>query len=532
MSPRKSAERLNKKANKATIIRRMANNERKFLHIPAANISLCARIRGTVGEEDIRRGIEAVSHIHPLLAAKVVYKSPEEAFFARGDPDSLQLRTVRRDSDTQWFEEVLLEHRVPFDPSTGPMIRFILLASDQVSDLVIFSQHAICDGTALVLLLRDILNHAYNPAGEIKEIPPPLITDFIPPEKGGFRQRFVKGYSMGIINKRWQKSPHFFDHQDFLAIHRAFWNKYAYHIILFELDADQTDILHSACREHGVTIGSAITMAFLAAWQDVLEERKREVRQGTADEAGEKGKENPGGGAADVTRSAGEPGENTENENEQGAPGTHCGEHTIVLPYDLRNRLERAVGDVFCLFVGSIQVKCTYDRRKPFWGNVQEFHAVTRQKIEAREFFGPALDIERFDPTLMDAFMSYTLLAGDVPEDDPRYEKLSSFAEDTGNIAHLLARRTLSLLPEIINTNMGRAQIPDNIGDLQIEELYVAPSANTTSLVLGGIGTAHSVTFTINILTEKGTEQEKVEEAKKIRDRALEYIGFSGKEQG
>jgi len=128
--------------------------------------------------------------------------------------------------------------------------------------------------------------------------------------------------------------------------------------------------------------------------------------------------------------------------------------------------------------------------------------------------------------------MSYILLAGDVPEDDPRYEKLSSFAEDTGNIAHLLARRTLSLLPEIINTNMGRAQIPDNIGDLQIEELYVAPSANTTSLVLGGIGTAHSVTFTINILTEKGTEQEKVEEAKKIRDRALEYIGFSGKEQG
>ena len=532
--------------NYPEIIRRMANNERKFLHIPSANISICGRVRGPVREEDIRRGIDAAARIHPLLYAKVVMRSPEEAFFARGDPSALALRVVPRESETQWFDEVVHEHTVPFDPFTGPLARFVLLTSGEVSDIVIFCQHAICDGTALVLLLRDILAHAYGTAGEAKELLPPLITDVIPKEKGGLVNRFVKGYSMGIINKRWQKDPWFFDHEDFLAIHRAFWDRYACRIVLFELEGGDAETLLAACREHGVTIGSAVTMAFLAAWQDMLEDKRHvEPEDDQVDleretgapletvEGGEwdTGEENPeteekGPGitgkiesALDLADSDGGAGEDDE---EAAVPR----EHTIVLPYDLRNRLENPVGDVFCLFVGSIQVRTAYDRHKSFWENTGEFHAQTRKKIEDREFFGPAVEIERFEPTLMDAFMSYTLFAKEVKKGDPRFEKLSAFADATDNIAHILAGRTLSLLPEMICSNMGRAAIPESFGGLELEKLYIAPSASTTPLVLGGIGTAGSITFTINILADRGTEPERIRDMERVRDGAMKYLGF------
>lgn len=530
--------------NHTQIIRRMANNERKFLHVPSANIAVCARLRGSVTAGDIRKGIDAAARIHPLLAAKVVMGSPEEAFFSRGDPSAIPLRVCPRESDTQWFDEVVHEHTVPFDPSVAPLSRFVLLTSGDVSDLVIFCQHAISDGTALVLLLHDVLTHAYGNGGDLGEIVPPLITDCIPKAKESFVNRFTRGYSMGIINKRWRKDPWFFDHEDLISIHHAFWEKYAYRIVLFELAGDDAETLLAACRKQDVTIGSAVTMAFLAAWQDILVERMYGgpgIPAGDAGsvEAGTGGRETrdgdgPGTGVK-LPDYSGKAGEGVREGDDSTPAGTHADredetgtsrKYTVVLPYDLRKRLDNPVGDVFCLFVGSIQVQAGYDRKRSFWENTRDFHDQTRQKIDSREFFGPAAEIERFDPTLMDAFMSYTLYAKEVKKDDPRYEKLSAFAAARDNIAHILAGRTLTLLPDIISTNMGRAAVPGSFGGLHLEKLYFAPSASTTPLVLGGIGTGSSVTFTINILAEKGFEEERIRMMERVRDRAMKYLGF------
>ena len=518
----------------------MANNERKFLHIPSANIAVCARLHGQVREADIRRGIDAAARIHPLLAAKVVMGSPEEAFFARGDPSAIPLRVCPRESDTQWFDEVVHEHTVPFDPSVAPLSRFILLTSGDVSDLVIFCQHAISDGTALVILLHDVLTHAYGNGGDFGEVVPPLITDCIPKAKESFVDRFTRGYSMGIINKRWRKDPWFFDHEDLLSIHHAFWEKYAYRIVLFELEGDDAEALLATCREQDVTVGSAVAMAFLAAWQDLLDERRSgktgagSVQVGTG---GGEGRDRDGSGpGVKLPYYSGKAGEGVREGDDSTPAGIHADREdeagnsrkfTVVLPYDLRKRLDNPVENVFCLFVGSIQVRAGYDRKRSFWENTRDFHDQTRQKIGSREFFGPAAEIERFDPTLMDAFMSYTLYAKEVKKDDPRYAKLSAFAAARDNIAHILAERTLTLLPDIITTNLGRAGIPATFGDLQMEKLYFAPSASTTPLVLGGIGigTGSSVTFTINILAEKGFEEERIRMMERVRDRAMRYLG-------
>lgn len=63
------------------------------------------------------------------------------------------------------------------EPESGPLVRFVLVYSPQVSDLIIFAAHAICDGIALANLVRDILICYGEPNNPLSVIYPPIIRD-------------------------------------------------------------------------------------------------------------------------------------------------------------------------------------------------------------------------------------------------------------------------------------------------------------------------------------------------------------------
>ncbi len=52
--------------------RKLGNVERQYLRSPFLNLSLCARIRGDISENDLRGALDKVRVIHPLVGAKVV----------------------------------------------------------------------------------------------------------------------------------------------------------------------------------------------------------------------------------------------------------------------------------------------------------------------------------------------------------------------------------------------------------------------------------------------------------------------------
>ena len=63
-----------------------------------------------------------------------------------------------------------------FDFEKGPLIRFILLKSTEISDLIIIGQHAICDGISLTNLIQDIMLLLSEPETKVKKIEPILPT--------------------------------------------------------------------------------------------------------------------------------------------------------------------------------------------------------------------------------------------------------------------------------------------------------------------------------------------------------------------
>jgi len=251
-------------------IRRLSNVERLFLWSFQTNISVAARVVGDVDEEKLEQAIDIVCRMHPLTRCKIAFDEHHDAWFSGDSVPIAALRIVPRTSDSQWFDEIRREYQVPFEPEVGPLIRFVLMYSSDVSELMVFSEHCVCDGTALANLIHDILDCYANPKRDVSVISPPAITDYLQKKDSFSISTIIGSFFINRYNNQWLKKPYYISQEDFNAIHTAYWEKYRYCIVLLKLEPEETNDLAARCRENGVTIGSAMAAAFLAAYYEVI----------------------------------------------------------------------------------------------------------------------------------------------------------------------------------------------------------------------------------------------------------------------
>lgn len=218
-------ERPDKNAEIPGCIRQMTNLERVFLFTPGCNVSIIARIVGNVSEHELLRSLDTVRRMHPLVGAKIVFDDRHDAWFSNDNVPALPLRIIKRTSDIQWFEEIQCEQRIPFELEKGPLIRFILLYSPELSDLVVMCNHSICDGMALANLVRDILTSYADPERKIIVLNSPDIMKLIPKENSFSLSTILTRLFVYNANRKWKKIPHYFFQDDYAAITRAYWEK-------------------------------------------------------------------------------------------------------------------------------------------------------------------------------------------------------------------------------------------------------------------------------------------------------------------
>ena len=459
--------------------RKVSNLERVFLWHPNCNVSMVTRIKGNVSQERLRSALNMVRQMHPLVGAKIVFDDDYNAWFSTGNVPQHKVKVVNRVSDMQWFRELQNEVQTPFDLEVGPLVKFVLVHSEDVSDLVVICNHSICDGMALVYLVRDLLNCYMNLEQEIKTIFPPYNDEFLP-DKGGFSLSSVLArLIMYQVNRKWKKHPYYFTHEDYIALQTAYWEKNQYGAVLLELDSAETKILSKQCKKNGVSIGSAVTAAFIAAYEDVL-------------------------------------GPFTSNQKQ------------ISVPFDLRRHAVTPIGDVFCFCVGSPRFSYNYESKKSFWENVVVLHNEIHERVKKLDSSG--LKAPELHPTLMDAFSCFVPLKKVVPEAYTKTENLKQFSQDTKNIAFEVADKSEHMNPGIIPSNLGRLNIPENYGDLQIDRMVFLPAiSDIVPLILGGISIGGKMVFSMTYPEPKGRNLRMADEMIQIRNRALKYLGFLDK---
>jgi len=457
-------------------IRKMSRTERFFFMSPACTVMMAARITGTLDETRFRQALATMSRVHPLLRAKIVFDERHDAWFSSEGVPEVPLRVSPRSSDSQWLDELKNEARVPFDLGRGPLIKCVLLQSLDVSDLLVFSNHSICDGMALAILVRDLLVRYADPDTEVRVLDPPDALDLEKPRISVME--IVSSAIAGYANWKWNKNPYYFGPEDYAALYLTYWEKRRPGLVLFEFDPAESASLQAACREYGVTVASAVSAACLAAHADIT-------------------------------------------------GGFSKSQQTVLVPYDLRRRVQPPTGDIFCFCAGGIRLKFAYSPEKPFWDNAVAMHKAIHAYLEKPS----PTPLPAFEPSLIDALAGFGVFTNKVPAAYTRTATLQRFAADTGNIVVSFNRTIDTTFPGFTPSNLGRIDMPESYRGPRLERLVFLPAASEINpLVLGGIGVNGSMTFALPFVdppakTGISPEQELI----RIRNRALEYLGFPEK---
>jgi hypothetical protein len=78
-------------------LRRLSNFERYLLWSPENNMAAIVRIFGNVQEDALKRAIDSVGLVHPLMGARVVIDAHHDIWFSTDQAQKATMRTVVRD---------------------------------------------------------------------------------------------------------------------------------------------------------------------------------------------------------------------------------------------------------------------------------------------------------------------------------------------------------------------------------------------------------------------------------------------------
>jgi len=453
------------------IRRELNQRERAHSKVPQSNISMIATILGNVSIEDLKIAIKKMQQRHPILNAHIELEG-KKAYIVVKNRIDIPVMVIERISDDQWSEEIILQHKIPFMMEHGPLIRFILLHSAEISDLIIFCQHTICDGMSLLYLARDIMTCLGDPTKKVELLPPaPMVNiDNLPSD---FKPSLGMRALGKTINKKWEKNEVLFSYDEFYALHDVYWDKYTYKAHLYELSREDTKALIVACRKNGVTVNSALIAAFAMAQNQLNPEPQKYLEK-------------------------------------------------YASAINIRKFLKNPVGEQFGFFAGGMELRFRYSTKDSFWDATKKiFEKANPAEVRKKAIVG-TLNALSLSPTFMEAqfFAAFGRL---IPPSSKCYEKMNAFLSDEKNLANKMVKKRLSTgfgMAQIM-TNLGRTDFPEKHGDLILKNLILMPSCSPyTELVLGVVTHGGNLSITLNHM-EESISSEKI---LKIRDRANKIL--------
>ncbi len=453
--------------------RKLVSFERRFFRSSTNTISIVARVKGFISEEDLRKALHKVRQQHPLVGVRIYFDENQDAWYTTEKVDENPLKVVQRASENDWYRELLNDYKIRFQVEKGPLARFVLLQSPEISEIIIICHHLICDGTSLAILARDLLLYVGNPDRKVQEMSEPPLAD---PENFPIDITIGKliMFLINKMNKTWQKQKVIFDEEDEDNIFRTYWDKYDFKVISVELNEKETSDLAEKCKKHGVTVNSALNIAFLAARYAIRGPFKG-------------------------------------------------GRRNIMVPVNTRERYKKPVGEHFGLYVSGFQFKLSYNPKKDFWENTKIFNEKAIEKLDINKVFKFAVLTGLIDQSLVDA-RSFSFMGKLVPSNFSRYEKIHAFSTDEKNIVNKRAKSQIPKMPGLSITNLGRFDYPTKYGSLELDRfIFVTSGAPYLELVIPVVTVAGKLTFTINYL--EGTTDTPTME--RIKNKALKYLGLA-----
>jgi len=241
----------------------------RFMYIDGVtpiNCVMSARVRGSIVPANLRTALLKIQAKHPLLRARAVEEA-DGPYFIFDDTPEIPVRIVERQTDDDWQSVTVAEWKVPFDTKSGPLLRIIWIRSEEVSDLMVVAHHCICDGGAIITLLREILQVADQPEMELTPYTSyASLEDIVPHEIL---------HDAKTIRKMKRKAAFY---KLFLAImgrKATTLDAGDPYVLYWKACAEQFAAINHRCSAENTTYNAALCVAFLQAFREILGKRAK-----------------------------------------------------------------------------------------------------------------------------------------------------------------------------------------------------------------------------------------------------------------
>lgn len=456
--------------------RKVTGAERFFSYAPFATVTMVARIKGEVTEEMLKIAVEKAQQRHILMRVRIREGKDDELWFTSEGVGEIPIEVVPRKDEIDWIEIHADRLKIPYDFEIRPAIRFVLVQSKQISELVILCHHIICDGMSLAYLARDLMVYLGNPEDEAEMLAPPepISLDNIPSEVA---PSGVIKYFINKIKQKWAEEYVSFDQEDYEAINQAYWENFTHEIQPIELSESETSELVARCRQEKVTVNTALIIAFLGATKFVAEEKPHQAKTAVA--------------------------------------------------VSLRDRLPDAPGEGMGYYALGLEVEYKYNPKKSFWENARRYHKKIGTDISNKKAFGDLTSYLQMDSNIY-AALNFKKIGRLIAANSPRYQKLNEFSRRDDVIVRLLKRANIEsfdskLLGPAI-TNLGRLDFPKKYGDLELDRLIMQPGGAFplvhVDMVIGAVTAAGKLSLVI----EYAEEAVDTETMKEVKSKAMKLL--------
>lgn len=226
------------------------------------NAVIAFRLKGDFKEENIRHALYQIQAKHPWLRALITHDEKNIPWFEVPQPTiPIPMRIVVRKGENDWQEESKREWHTIFDYEKLPLIRFVWIKGEGVSDMLFAFHHCLSDGGAAMAFLYEFLMVLDHPAADIGIENPILgIEDVVPPAILTNRRQRLKAKFIGRLAATAIK---------YIPVRKKMVERKNDYLIHWKLDKAISQQLISYCKSMGVTVNTFLSAAVLHAFKKV-----------------------------------------------------------------------------------------------------------------------------------------------------------------------------------------------------------------------------------------------------------------------
>lgn len=232
------------------------------------NIVFVVKIAGTISYGNLRNALNKVQAKHPLLRSGIKSENNKiPYFFLNEKVPEIPIRIVERKREDDWIAASKVAWANVFDTKNGPLMNATWVRSHDTSELLISLHHCMCDGGALLLIVREVLALLDEPEKEIGQHSSyTTITDIVPPAILKSPKNIFKAIvSGGVVRFALLAAA------AFIKPRKVMFNREQDYLINWKFSKATSSALFKACSTAGVTVNTALCVAFLDAFRAIRE---------------------------------------------------------------------------------------------------------------------------------------------------------------------------------------------------------------------------------------------------------------------